>query len=158
MEQVDCLEPVLGVRAWEARSDGRLYSVFLPFKWRPSVNHAHCDPEGSSCSEDHKSPQSNCACGIYAYRDLDHRDLAFYERENSWLARSRRGVGLSRRWAGFVPRPPDCWQSALRPMVVRLSGGLRSATASHSCRWMSLLVSAAGTLGQRASLAKCAAR
>ncbi|MGE5700825.1 MAG: hypothetical protein ACM3VU_00250 [Arthrospira platensis] len=82
MEQVDCLEPVLGVRAWEARSDGRLYSVFLPFKWRPGVNHAHCDPEGSSCSEAHKSPQSDCACGIYAYRDLNYRDLAFYERKS----------------------------------------------------------------------------
>jgi len=82
MEVVDCSEPVLGVRAWEVRSDGRLCSVFLPCKWRPGVNRAQCDPEESLRYEDHSSPQLNCACGIYAYRDLNYRDLAFYEREN----------------------------------------------------------------------------
>jgi hypothetical protein len=82
MELVDCLEPVLGVRAWEVRSDGRLCSVFWPAKWKPGVNHAHCDPEDSLHTEDHETPQAGCTCGIYAYRDINHRDLAFYEREN----------------------------------------------------------------------------
>ena len=82
MEVVDYSEPVLGVRAWEVRSDGRLCSVFWPAKWKPGVNHAHCDPEDSPHPEDHETPQARCSCGIYAYRDINHRDLAFYERPN----------------------------------------------------------------------------
>lgn len=103
MELVNCSEPVLGVRVREVRSDGRLCTVFWPVKWKPGINHASCDPEDSLHPEDHETPQADCTCGIYAYRVINHRDLAFYEQENvvGW---HDRGVGPDRTGGGLVAR------------------------------------------------------
>lgn len=82
MKHVDLAEPVLGIRAWEARSDGRLCSVFFPAKWTPGVNRAYCEPEASLRFDEHEVPESGCCCGLHAFSEICGRDLAFYERPN----------------------------------------------------------------------------
>lgn len=82
MELVAADDPVLGLRVWEAREDGRLCSVFWPSKWAPGVNHASCGPDASLRADAHVVPDGACCCGLYGYSDLNHRDLAFYERSD----------------------------------------------------------------------------
>jgi len=80
MQLVSESEPVLGVRVWEARQDGRLCSVYWPAKWSPGINTAACEPEGSLRVDDHMVPESGCVCGLHGYSDINTRDLAFYDR------------------------------------------------------------------------------
>lgn len=98
MEHIDPAEPVLGIRAWEARSDGRLCSVFFPAKWTPGINRAYCEPEGSLRLDEHEVPESGCVCGLHAFAELNGRDLAFYERPNIV-------IGTIAAWGRIEPIP-----------------------------------------------------
>jgi len=67
---------VLGVRGWQARTNGRLCSIDAPATWVAGVNQARClrdaDPE-------HLAPDADCACGIYGYSDLNHRRDGYFD-------------------------------------------------------------------------------
>jgi hypothetical protein len=75
-------DPILGLRCWQGRDDGRLYSIKAPAKWKPGANHARCIPSVMPECERHRAPGSSCVCGLYAYHDLNHRREWFYDRPN----------------------------------------------------------------------------
>lgn len=74
-EAPDFIEPVLGFRTWDLRSDGflRPYSRFGAAPWRPGVNEATCHAAPASHGEghrEHRAPHPTCRCGLYALHSL----------------------------------------------------------------------------------------
>ena len=70
-------DPILGLRGWQARDDGRLCSIETRAKWTPGTNHARCIPNVALGCEHHRAPEPLCACGLYGYCDLNHREEWF---------------------------------------------------------------------------------
>jgi hypothetical protein len=69
MELVDGKEPVLGVRAWQVRRDGRLCSIHSEAQWEPGVNCARRLPDTSPRTDSHELPP---ALGLYGNCDLNY--------------------------------------------------------------------------------------
>jgi hypothetical protein len=71
----DLVEPVLGFRAFEVGSDLLLCSPWVNgWVWRPGVVTARCRQTSLMVwGVTHVAPESNCTCGLYAYRELDGR-------------------------------------------------------------------------------------
>jgi glycine cleavage system H lipoate-binding protein len=65
----DFAEPVLGFRAWELGSDGRLGAVAVDGHWQNGVNTAQC------AYRRHRAPARGCTCGLYALNDMNDRRL-----------------------------------------------------------------------------------
>jgi len=49
-------DPILGLRGWQARDDGRLCSIETRAKWTPGTNHARCIPNVALGCEHHRAP------------------------------------------------------------------------------------------------------
>lgn len=73
MKLIDGKEPVLGVRAWQIRRDGRLCSMHSDAQWEPGVNCARCLPDVSLRADSHELSQ---AFGLYGNPDLNYRGPA----------------------------------------------------------------------------------
>jgi hypothetical protein len=76
MELVDGKEPVLGVRAWQVRRDGRLCSIHADAPWEPGVNCARCLPDVSLLTKEHEVPEASCTCGLYGNPSVNYRGPA----------------------------------------------------------------------------------
>lgn len=70
-------EAVLGFRCWTAADtpEGpRLQAFTTRHLWAPGINRATClarsSPNETSRASRHKSPHSECSCGLYAYHAL----------------------------------------------------------------------------------------
>ncbi len=102
-------DPILGFRCWQARDDGRLYSIEAPAKWKPGANHARCIPNVMPECERHPAPEPSCICGFHAYHDLNDRREWFCDRPNlvmgtiaAWGEIETIGVGFRAEYAEIL--------------------------------------------------------
>jgi len=147
MEHVDPAEPVLGIRAWEARTDGRLCSVWWPGKWEPGVNTGRCNAGMSPESGPHEAPGSDCGCGLHAYREVNAREHELYERPDIV-------IGTIAAWGRIAPSVDGFRAEQARLLAIGASPQVRRLERRAAIRYGVPLIPMAGLADYSAAHAR----
>jgi hypothetical protein len=100
MRVPDAIEPAVGYRVWEVKSDGLLYSVSHVTLWQPGM------PFEAFCPKQHDVPDVQCSCGCYAAATFNRLFDMGYTRSSGIFSVSGDRVTIAGQvslWGDIIP-------------------------------------------------------